>query len=50
VRYLMRHEFAEIADDVLARRSKLYLRLNAEQAASLAGFMENGDGRVAAAE
>ena len=50
VRYLMRHEFAETADDVLARRSKLYLRLNAEQAASLAGFMESHDGRVAAAE
>ena len=50
VRYLMRHEFAETADDVLSRRSKLYLRVGADTAAALARFMENGDGRVAAAE
>jgi glycerol-3-phosphate dehydrogenase len=50
VRYLMRHEFAETADDVLSRRSKLYLRVGADAAAALARFMENGDGRVAAAE
>ncbi|MEA2930507.1 MAG: glycerol-3-phosphate dehydrogenase, partial [Hyphomicrobiales bacterium] len=50
VRYLMRHEFAETADDVLSRRSKLYLRTSADAAAALARFMDNGDGRVAAAE
>ena len=50
VRYLIRHEFAETADDVLSRRSKLYLRVGADAAAALARFMENGDGRVAAAE
>jgi glycerol-3-phosphate dehydrogenase len=50
VRYLMRHEFAETADDVLSRRSKLYLRVNTDAAAALARFMDDGDGRVAAAE
>ena len=50
VRYLVRHEFAETADDVLSRRSKLYLRTSADAAAALARFMDNGDGRVAAAE
>jgi glycerol-3-phosphate dehydrogenase len=48
VRYLMRHEFAETADDVLSRRSKLYLRVGADAAAALGRFMENG--RAAAAE
>jgi glycerol-3-phosphate dehydrogenase len=50
VRYLMRHEFAENADDVLSRRSKLYLRVGADAAAALARFMDNGGGRAAAAE
>jgi glycerol-3-phosphate dehydrogenase len=50
VRYLMRHEFAETADDVLSRRSKLYLRVGADATAALSRFMENRDGRVAAAE
>ena len=48
VRYLMRHEFAETADDVLWRRSKLGLRVGAETVASLTRFMENGGGRAAA--
>jgi glycerol-3-phosphate dehydrogenase len=47
VRYLMRHEFAETADDVLWRRSKLGLRVGAEPAAALARFMQTG-GRAAA--
>jgi len=48
VRYLMRHEFAETADDVLWRRSKLGLHLDAGAQAGLARFMENSDGRAAA--
>jgi glycerol-3-phosphate dehydrogenase len=48
VRYLMRHEFAESADDVLWRRSKLGLRMGAEAVAALTRFMENGGGRAAA--
>jgi glycerol-3-phosphate dehydrogenase len=42
VRYLMRHEFAETADDVLWRRSKLGLRIGAEDAARLGQFMQSG--------
>jgi glycerol-3-phosphate dehydrogenase len=49
VRYLMRHEFAETADDVLWRRSKLGLRVGADDAARLSQFME-ASGRRAAAE
>ena len=48
VRYLMRHEFAETADDVLWRRSKLGLRVGAEAEAALTRFMEDGGGRAAA--
>jgi glycerol-3-phosphate dehydrogenase len=49
VRYLMRHEFAETADDVLWRRSKLGLYLDANAVAALTRFMEaGGGGRVAA--
>jgi glycerol-3-phosphate dehydrogenase len=44
----MRHEFAETADDVLWRRSKLGLHLDAGAQAELARFMQNGDGRAAA--
>ena len=36
----MREEWAERADDVLWRRSKLGLRLSAEQAAALADAMD----------
>jgi glycerol-3-phosphate dehydrogenase len=48
VRYLMRHEFAETPDDVLWRRSKLGLRLDAGAAAALTRFMETSGGRAAA--
>jgi len=48
VRYLMRHEFAETADDVLWRRSKLGLRMGAEAEAALIRFMEAGASRTAA--
>ena len=39
VRYLMTKEWAQTADDVLWRRSKLGLRLTADQAARLDRFM-----------
>jgi glycerol-3-phosphate dehydrogenase len=48
VRYLMRHEFAETADDVLWRRSKLGLRVGAEVEAALTRFMETSASRTAA--
>jgi glycerol-3-phosphate dehydrogenase len=48
VRYLMRHEFAETADDVLWRRSKLGLRVGAEDAARLSRFMQAGGNHAAA--
>jgi glycerol-3-phosphate dehydrogenase len=49
VRHLMRFEFAQTADDVLWRRSKLGLHVDAAAAARLAEFMQHG-GSVAAAE
>ncbi len=39
VRYLMTKEWAQTADDVLWRRSKLGLRLSDAQKATLARFM-----------
>jgi glycerol-3-phosphate dehydrogenase len=39
VRYLMQHEWARNADDILWRRSKLGLRMDAAQTAVLAAFM-----------
>ncbi|MCX7568144.1 glycerol-3-phosphate dehydrogenase [Sulfitobacter sp. F26169L] len=39
VRYLMRHEFARNSDDILWRRSKLGLRLDAEHSAALDTFI-----------
>jgi glycerol-3-phosphate dehydrogenase len=39
VRYLMTKEWAQTADDVLWRRSKLGLRLSASQKADLEQFM-----------
>ena len=39
--YLMDHEWARTADDVLWRRSKLGLRLTKEQAEALDGWMRN---------
>jgi len=50
VRYLMRHEWAETADDILWRRSKLGLRLTAEEQAALARFIEDERRPRAAAE
>ena len=51
VRWLMRREWARVADDVLWRRSKLGLRLDAAQAARLEAFMtaERAAARDAAA-
>jgi glycerol-3-phosphate dehydrogenase len=49
VRYLMDHEFAETADDVLWRRSKLGLHLGPEAVVALTRFMESR-GADAAAE
>jgi glycerol-3-phosphate dehydrogenase len=42
VRYLMREEFAHVADDVLWRRTKLGLRFSAAQRAALEAFMALG--------
>jgi len=50
VRYLMREEWAETADDVLWRRSKLGLRASREQSAALERFMADQLSRKAAAE
>jgi glycerol-3-phosphate dehydrogenase len=50
VRYLMEHEWAVTAEDVLWRRTKRGLRLSKEQAASLDRYMTNADGDRAAAE
>ncbi len=44
VRYLMTKEFAQTADDVLWRRSKLGLRLSAAQSATLERFMAQAGG------
>ena len=44
VRYLMTKEFAQTADDVLWRRSKLGLRLSDAQRAALDRFMAQGGG------
>ena len=41
VRWLMSHEYARTADDVLWRRSKLGLRLSKEQAAALDDWMRS---------
>jgi glycerol-3-phosphate dehydrogenase len=50
VRYLMREEWAQSADDVLWRRTKLGLHASREQAAALERFMVSESGRKAAAE
>jgi glycerol-3-phosphate dehydrogenase len=44
VRYLMRHEWAETADDVLWRRSKLGLYLTKDEAAAVERFMTSAIG------
>jgi glycerol-3-phosphate dehydrogenase len=41
VRYLMREEWAQTAEDIMWRRTKSGLRLNAEQRASLTQFCES---------
>jgi glycerol-3-phosphate dehydrogenase len=46
VRYLMRKEWAQTADDVLWRRSKLGLRFSPEQTAALERFMAEANTRV----
>jgi glycerol-3-phosphate dehydrogenase len=43
VRWLMRHEFARAADDILWRRTKLGLRFSAAEAARLHDFMAGLD-------
>jgi glycerol-3-phosphate dehydrogenase len=45
VRYLMEKEWAQTADDVLWRRSKLGLRFSGAQHAALADFMAQASGR-----
>jgi glycerol-3-phosphate dehydrogenase len=44
VRYLMEHEWARTADDVLWRRSKLGLRVSSEEKRQLATFMADAIG------
>jgi glycerol-3-phosphate dehydrogenase len=48
VRYLMRHEWAHDAEDVLWRRSKLGLRLSKDEQTGLARFMDENRGQRAA--
>jgi len=50
VRYLMRSEWAETAEDVLWRRSKSGLHVTPDAAAALARFMAGEGARKAAAE
>ena len=49
VRYLMAHEWAQTADDVLWRRSKLGLRVGRDERTRLAAFMANAVGSPAKA-
>jgi glycerol-3-phosphate dehydrogenase len=46
LRWLMRHEYARRAEDVLWRRGKLGLRLSAEQAQALDDWMQDHTGRA----
>ena len=46
VRYLIDHEWARTADDVLWRRSKLGLGVSPEEKAALARFMADDVGRT----
>ena len=45
VRYLMENEWAQTAEDVLYRRSKLGLKASAQDKAALAAFMSGAGGR-----
>ena len=47
VRYLMQREWAQTEDDVLWRRSKLGLRLSADECTRLARFMTESIGNNA---
>jgi glycerol-3-phosphate dehydrogenase len=47
VRYLMEHEWAQTTEDVLLRRSKLGLRVSAQEQEQLAKFMANAIGSSA---
>jgi len=47
VRWLMDHEFARTAADVVWRRTKLGLRMTQEQIAALDGFMASAQGHGA---
>ena len=46
----MRHEFAETADDILWRRTKLGLRMSAEDKAALTHFVQRNAEQPLAAE
>lgn len=48
VRWLMQHEFARTADDIVWRRSKLGLRMSAAQIAALDAWMAQAPGTAAA--
>ena len=48
LRWLRAHEYAHTAEDVVWRRSKLGLRLTADQIAAIATFMEAEEMRTAA--
>jgi glycerol-3-phosphate dehydrogenase len=48
VRYLMAYEWARTADDVLWRRTKLGLRLTADEKAALTAFMESAAAQASA--
>ncbi|MBF9031769.1 glycerol-3-phosphate dehydrogenase [Rhodobacterales bacterium HKCCE3408] len=50
VRFLMEKEYARTAEDVVWRRSKLGLRLSAEEIAALDGWMQTARSEQAAAE
>ncbi|MFT4795612.1 MAG: glycerol-3-phosphate dehydrogenase, partial [Paracoccaceae bacterium] len=50
VNWLIEHEWARCAADVLWRRTKLGLRIDAEGAAALDAFMQDALGREAAAQ
>ncbi|MBC7636867.1 MAG: glycerol-3-phosphate dehydrogenase, partial [Acetobacteraceae bacterium] len=41
IRYLIVHEFARSADDIVWRRSKLGLRLTPDQIATIVRFVED---------
>jgi glycerol-3-phosphate dehydrogenase len=47
VRYLMQHEWAETADDILWRRSKLGLRVSREEREALSRYMVSSLGATA---